>query len=85
MSKREKLIERFLAQPKDFSYEELVQFLQFFGYTEDRSGKTSGSSVKFSCDKTFAPIRFHKPHPQKIVKKYVLSYIKETLEREGLL
>lgn len=85
MSKREKLIKKFLAQPNDFSYEELVQFLLLFGYTEDKSGKTSGSAVRFSRDETFAPIRFHKPHPQKIIKKYILKYIKEVLESEGLL
>ncbi len=85
MSKKEKLAERFLAQPSDFSYEELTQFLQLFGYTEDKSGKTSGSAVRFSRNGIFAPIRFHKPHPQKIIKKYILKYIKEVLESEGLL
>lgn len=85
MSKKEKLIKRFMAQPSDFSYEELVQLLQLFGYTEDKLGKTSGSAVRFSRNEAFAPIRFHKPHPQNIVKKYILRYIKEVLESEGLL
>lgn len=85
MSKREKMIARFISEPADFTYDELVKLLQLFGYSEDRSGKTSGSAVRFIREGSFAPIRFHKPHPQKIIKKYILAYIKETLEREGLL
>ena len=39
MSKRQKLIERFLVIPNDFTYDELVQVLKLFGYMEDKSGK----------------------------------------------
>lgn len=85
MSKRQKLIERFLAMPNDFTYDELVQVLKLFGYMEDKSGKTSGSAVRFIRENSFSQIRFHKPHPQKIIKRYILQYIKETLESEGLL
>lgn len=65
MSKKQKLMERFLSEPSDFTYDELVQFLRIFGYTEDTSGKTSGSAVRFIREKSFSQIRFHKPHPQK--------------------
>lgn len=85
MSKRQKLIERFLVIPNDFTYDELVQVLKLFGYMEDKSGKTSGSAVRFIRENSFSQIRFHKPHPQKIIKRYILQYIKETLESEGLL
>lgn len=85
MSKKQKLIERFLSEPSDFTYDELVQFLKIFHYYEDLSGKTSGSAVRFIREGVFSVIRFHKPHPQKIIKKYVLRYIKELLESEGLL
>jgi hypothetical protein len=34
MTKREKLIERFLTEPKDFSWEELVNILNGFGYEQ---------------------------------------------------
>ena len=85
MSKRQKLIERFLVIPNDFTYDELVQVLKLFGYMEDKSGKTSGSAVRFVRENSFSQIRFHKPHPQKIIKRYILQYIKETLESEGLL
>lgn len=85
MSKREKLIQRFLSEQNEFTYDELVQILQCFGYSEDKTGKTSGSAVRFTRGENYAPIRFHKPHPQKTIKKYILRYIKETLESEGLL
>lgn len=85
MSKRQKLIERFLVISNDFTYDELVQVLKLFGYMEDKSGKTSGSAVRFIRENSFSQIRFHKPHPQKIIKRYILQYIKETLESEGLL
>lgn len=85
MSKRQKLIERFLVIPNDFTYDELVQVLKLFGYMEDKSGKTSVSAVRFIRENSFSQIRFHKPHPQKIIKRYILQYIKETLESEGLL
>lgn len=85
MSKKEKIISRFLSEPTDYTYEELVQFLQLFEYFEDNAGKTSGSAVRFVRKESFAPIRFHKPHPKKIIKRYILKYIRETLESEGLL
>ena len=85
MSKRQKLIERFLVIPNDFTYDELVQVLKLFGYMEDKSGKTSGSAVRFIRENSFSQICFHKPHPQKIIKRCILQYIKETLESEGLL
>jgi len=85
LSKRQKLIEMFLVIPNDFTYDELVQVLKLFGYMEDKSGKTSGSAVRFIRENSFSQIRFHKPHPQKIIKRYILQYIKETLESEGLL
>ena len=70
MSKQKKLIEKFLSKPSDFTYDELVQLLKIFGYAEDVTGKTSGSAVRFIREKNFSQIRFHKPHPQKIIKRY---------------
>ena len=78
-------MEKFLSEPSDFTYDEMVQLLGLFGYEEDNSGKTSGSAVRFVRDGEFSQIRFHKPHPQKIMKKYILRYIREILESEGLL
>ncbi|MFZ6664782.1 type II toxin-antitoxin system HicA family toxin [Peijinzhouia sedimentorum] len=47
MSRREKLIARFLGMPSDFHYDEMVKLLGYFGFEEVKKGKTSGSRVKF--------------------------------------
>lgn len=41
MSKQEKLIERFKTRPKDFTFEELITLLGYYGYYLDNKGKTS--------------------------------------------
>lgn len=47
MTKKDKLLERFLEQPKDFTYKELKTMLSGLGYEEYHLGKTSGSRVCF--------------------------------------
>jgi len=47
MSRKEKLISRFLSMPSDFHYDEMVKLLSYFGFEEVKKGKTSGSRVKF--------------------------------------
>ncbi len=42
MSKKEKLIARFLRMPADFHYDELVKLLGYFDFEEVKKGKTSG-------------------------------------------
>ncbi len=84
MTKVDKLLKRFKSKPKDFTYEELVQVLKYFGYTELTMGKTSGSAKKFKNDKNDL-INFHKPHAGNIIKSYVINQIIEKLERNGLI
>lgn len=79
MSKKEKLIARFLTMPKDFHFDELVKLLGYYGFNEVKKGKTSGSRVKFENSKG-TPIMLHKPHPSGIMKQYQLKQIKEMLE-----
>ncbi|MDD2499070.1 MAG: type II toxin-antitoxin system HicA family toxin [Desulfitobacteriaceae bacterium] len=78
MSKKEKLIARFLAMPSDFHYDEVVKLLGYFGFKEGKKGKTSGSRVKFMNDEN-VPLMIHKPHLTGILKKYQLKQIKEVL------
>lgn len=51
MGTKEKLIERFKSQPKDFNWDELVRLFSIFGYKIDNKGKTSGSRVIFAKGK----------------------------------
>ena len=78
MSKKDKLIARFLTMPSDFHYNELVKLLKYFGFVEVKKGKTSGSRVKFMNGEG-VPIYMHKPHPSGIMKRYQLKQVKETL------
>ena len=78
MSKKEKLIARFLTMPSDFHFNEVVKLLGHFDFHELRKGKTSGSRVKF-MNPEGVPIMLHKPHPSGIMKHYQLKQIKEVL------
>lgn len=84
MSKREKLIERFLKKPKDFTWEELIKLLNSFNYKEISAGKTGGSRARF-INKDHPPIILHKPHPGLILKRYQLDEIIDMLVQEKLL
>lgn len=83
MSKKDKLIAKLLNLPKDFTFEEMVTLLSYFGYRLKESRK--GSGVKFIKEDSNEVINFHKPHPNNILKKYVLVQVIEKLKKEGLL
>jgi len=78
VSKKEKLIGRFLSMPSDFHYDELVKLLGHFGFKEIKQGKTSGSRVRF-INSDGIPLMMHKPHPSGLLKHYQMKQIKEIL------
>ncbi len=81
MGTKEKLIERFLTLPRDFTYEEVKRLFGIFGYVEKTKGSTSGSRVEFVSADGLSSYIMHKPHPSNIIKGYVmkqmLSFIRE--------
>jgi hypothetical protein len=83
MTRREKLIKRFLSIPKDFTWEELVRLLSGFGFEEVSTGNTGGSRRRFLNAGVI--ITLHKPHPQNILKRYQIEQIIEILQGEELL
>ncbi len=85
MSRKEKLLERFLKLPKDFTYQELSKLLSGFGYNEESKGRTSGSRVMFYNREKEHSIMLHKPHPGNIMKSYALKYILQELETIGFI
>lgn len=85
MSRKEKLLLRFLSQPKDFTFDEAVRLLQDFGFYEVSTGKTSGSRVKFKNEQIDKEFKMHKPHPSNILKQYQLIDIKCLLVESQLL
>ncbi len=45
MGRKEKLVNRFLSSPKDFTFDEVVTLLHFFDFEQMKTGKTGGSRV----------------------------------------
>lgn len=85
MSKADKLLQRFLSKPKDFTFEELRKLLKGFGYEEAKTGKTSGSRVAFINHQTKSVIRLHRPHPYPELKKYQLDHAEEALRKAEVI
>lgn len=84
MSTKEKLRERFLKMPSDFTFDEMQQLLAGYGYERRSKGRTSGSRVIFkNGDKR--PIMLHKPHPGNIVKRYAMQQVYEELKKADFI
>lgn len=78
MTKRDKLIARFLTFPSDFNYTEAVKLVGYFGFVEKNKGKTSGSRVQFRHEDG-TKLNLHKPHPDGRLKEYQLKQLKKEL------
>ena len=83
MGTKEKLLERFKAQPKDFTWDEFVRLFKSLGFTLGNKGKTSGSRVIF-IKGDFSYIA-HKPHPDKFIKSYVMKQALDFFTKNGLI
>lgn len=83
MSKKDKLIDKLLKKPKDFTFDEMVSLLSCFGYEQKQGG--TGSGVKFTKEGSNEVINFHNPHPNGILKRYILDQVIEKLRKDGLL
>lgn len=81
MSRKDKLINRLLEKPTDFTFDEMKSLLSYFGYEMKQGG--TGSGVKFIKKGSNEVINFHKPHPNGILKRYILEQIVEKLRKDG--
>lgn len=84
MTRKEKLIKRFLTRPKDFTWDELVVLLSIFQFSEVSTGKTGGSRRRF-INSDGLVISLHKPHPRNLLKKYQIEQVIDILEEERLI
>ena len=82
MTKSEKLLNRFLSRPKDFTYNELLRLLSSMGYKEQQG---SGSRVVFFNEGIKHNIKLHKPHPGNVLKRYQIELVIQELKVNGLL
>ncbi len=85
MSSHEKLLQRFLKLPKDFSWEEVNKLLKKYGYVPYNKGKTSGSRVVFENKVSTISLDLHKPHPKNVLKPYQMKDVLEFLRRIGVV
>ena len=85
MTKKDKLLERFLALPNDFTFDELKSLLESMGFEIENKGKTSGSRVAFVHRNFSRHILIHKPHPSKIINKIILKQIKMELTLKKII
>lgn len=85
MGIKEKLIERFLTLPKDFTYEEVKRLFSIFGYVESNKGNTSGSRVEFVSTDEQSSYIMHKPHPSNIIKGYVIKQMHSFIQDQKLI
>jgi hypothetical protein len=84
MTRKEKLIKRFLSRPKDFTWEELVSLLSGLGFEDVSTGKTGGSRRRFFNEEGVI-ITLHKPHPKNVLRRYQIEQIIQILQEEELL
>jgi hypothetical protein len=85
MGSVDKLFKRFLTQPKDFTFDELVRLFNQIGFRLSTKGKTSGSRVVFVNKEKELTIGFHKPHPNTIIKQYLMKDILDYLKENKLI
>ncbi len=83
MGTKEILVERFKKKPKDFTYEETIALLVYFGYEVHNKGATSGSRVRFKNETTGVYIDIHRPHPGSIMKEWMIKAIYQHLKEHG--
>ena len=68
---------RFIMQPKDFTWHELVRLFGYFGFLVYNKGKTSGSRVIFTNGEN--EYIMHKPHPNNVIKETSMRKILDFL------
>ena len=83
MGTKDKLIQRFKRQPRDFTWQELVRLFALLGFEVSNKGRTSGSRVIFeNGDMAYMA---HNPHPERFIKAYVMKQVMDFLQNNGLL
>ena len=84
MGTKEKLRNRFLKMPSDFTFDEMQRLLEGYGYEKSNKGNTSGSRLIFKNGNK-RPIMLHKPHPGDIVKEYAMKQVFDDLKEAGFI
>lgn len=83
MSRREKLLERLMSRPDDFTSDELETVMLQCGCRKSSRGKTSGSAIAYIHVKSGRVFKAHSPHPAKVLKHYQVAAVIEFLQSVG--
>ena len=81
MTRLDKLRQRILSRPKDFTWQELHLLMKGFGYQL----KTTGGSGRKFTHAEYKTLFIHEPHPGSILKSYQVRDAIDLLIQEGLL
>jgi predicted RNA binding protein YcfA (HicA-like mRNA interferase family) len=85
LSSKDKLVKKLKSKPKNLTWDELIRLLGYLGFEEKAQGKTTGSGRKFFNARLNIIINVHKPHPDKIIKPYIIKQIVIKLKEEHLI
>ena len=83
MSRKDKLLEKLLQKPKDFTFDEMESLLSYLGYELKQGGTRSGE--KFIKDGSNEVINLHRSDPNGTLKCYILDQVIEKLRKDGVL
>jgi len=84
MAQKDKLLNRLLSNPKDFTWQELEKILSGYGFEMLATGKTGGSRRRF-VNENKVVITLHKPHPSNILKAYQVKDVVTVLKNIGII
>jgi predicted RNA binding protein YcfA (HicA-like mRNA interferase family) len=82
VSKQSKLLARLLSIPVDFTWDELVSVVGKLGFSENSD---KGGSYRTFVNSEGRKLFLHEPHPNKVLKKYAIRKVIDTLNEYGLL
>ncbi len=85
MGTRDKLLKRFKALPKDFTFDEMLRLFAAFGFEPDNKGGTSGSRLAFRNSVRDLSYNMHRPHPAGVIKMYVMRQVMDFMLENGLI
>ena len=83
MSQKDDLISRLKSYPKNFEIRELDSLMSKCNCQKGYRGNTSGSAIEYSHIPTSRTFNCHSPHPEKVLKKYILKEAVKFLENVG--
>jgi hypothetical protein len=80
VSKKQKLLDKLRSKPVDFTWGEAESLMKACNF---RLHKNNGSARMFLHEGTRTKVRLHEPHPEKVLKPYMVDVLLEGLKAAG--